>query len=160
MALNQPTLCTATVDDVDAGSASTPVGTVELSSSSGTGTFGIDPCTLVLVDANTSACSSSYTPTAGTGTHLINGAYSGSAVHEVSDGDFGLLVTQRSTSTSLTCDTPVAIDEPSTCEVTVTDTDAGTASDPAGTVDFTSDNPTWQLRFHQLSPGRQRGRHE
>ena len=47
-------------------------------------------------------------------------------------------VTERSTSSLRDLRQPVAIDQASTCTVTVTDSDAGLKSDPSGTVSFAS----------------------
>jgi hypothetical protein len=46
-------------------------------------------------------------------------------------------VTERSTATTVSCETPRAMNQGSLCTVTVTDTDAGTPSAPTGSVDFT-----------------------
>ena len=51
-----------------------------------------------------------------------------------------LTVNLRGTSTEVTCTpNPVVVNQTTTCTATVTDTAAGTASDPAGTVEFDSD---------------------
>jgi len=46
--------------------------------------------------------------------------------------------TLRSTSTSVTCPSVIAIHQIGTCEAVVTDTDTGTATTPSGTVDFSA----------------------
>ena len=142
VAINQGTVCVVQVDDVDSGTKSNPAGTVEFSSDQ-TGNFSSSSCTLapVVSDPDSSSCQVGYRPTADAGTHTITGDYQGSVLHEESSDDFALTVTERSTSTVVDCDSPVAIDEASTCSVTVTDTDSGSKSDPSGSVDFSSSNP-------------------
>src|SRR6185503_15181846 len=126
--------------DTDAGTKSDPSGSVDFSrSGAGTGTFSAASCTLV-ADANpltfTSSCSVTYTPTSGSGSHVVRGDYNeaSSTTHATSFGTDSILVTERSTSADLSCATPVAIGEPSTCTITITDTDSGLKSDPSGTV--------------------------
>ena len=93
----------------------------------------------------TSSCQVTYTPSAkGDGTHTIAASYEGSDVHAASADTDGVSVTvdHRATTTSVVC-VPATIDagETTTCTVTVTDASlAGTASDPLGTVTFTSDS--------------------
>jgi len=71
----------------------------------------------------------------------VTGTYdeSSSALHASSDGFDEIDVNERTTSTSVSC-TPsgVALNGTTTCEATVTDTDSGTKSNPAGTVTLTS----------------------
>src|SRR5437764_11019192 len=74
---------------------------------------------------------------------MIKASYSASdSVHTNSAdaGGYGLTVTTRSTSTSVTgCAPPtVALNQGSTCTVKVTDTDLGSQSAPAGTASFSS----------------------
>ena len=142
VAINQGTVCTATVEDTDAGTKSDPSGNVNFTRlGAGTGTFSSSFCTLVS-DGNaatfTSSCQVTYTPTSGAGIHTINGAYQGSPTHAVSNDDFDIAVNLRSTSTSLSCVPPVQqVGQNITCTATVTDTDpSGSKSDPSGTVNF------------------------
>jgi subtilisin family serine protease len=152
VAINQGSVCVVTVTDVDSGTKSNPAGTVEFSSDQ-TGNFSSSSCTLapLVSDPDSSSCQVGYRPTADAGTHTITGDYQGSAVHEASSDDFDLTVTERSTSTVVDCDSPVAIDEASTCLVTVTDTDSGSKSDPSGSVDFSSSNPGGSFDFTSCS---------
>src|SRR6185437_6255958 len=102
VAINQGTVCVASVDDTDAGSPSAPAGTVDFSrSGAGTGNFSSASCTLVAVDANTSSCQVGYRPTSGAGGHIVSGAYQGSAVHQTSNDTDTVTVTERSTSADL-----------------------------------------------------------
>jgi hypothetical protein len=133
--------CTATVDDVQAGTASPPAGTVDLTSEVG-GTFAT--CTLVPVDADSSACSATYAPTQyGFGSHILGSSYPGSLDHAPSSGpQSGFVVLLRTSATSIACE-PLMIGQPSTCTVSVTDTtgppDSGFA--PHETVNVIAEGP-------------------
>ena len=141
VAIDEASTCTVTVTDTDAGTASDPSGSVDFTSSNLGGDFDFGNCILVGNLDGTSSCSVEYTgDTAGTDTITATYHEAASTIHESSFDTDDILVTERTTSTNVECDTPVAIDEASTCAVTVTDTDAGTASDPSGSVDFTSSN--------------------
>src|SRR5204862_4296349 len=131
VAVNAPTACTATVADVDGGTASTPTGTVSWSSDA-SGSFSAATCTL---DGGGS-CSVSYTPAPGSeGTHNVTGSYLGDADHAVSQGVAAVTATQRSTNTAVSClPATVPVNAATTCTATVSDTDAGTAITPGGTV--------------------------
>jgi Big-like domain-containing protein len=80
-----------------------------------------------------------YTPTSGAGTHTVRADYNeaSSGVHATSFGTDDITVTKRTTSTLVTCDTPRAVNQASTCTAVVTDTDSGGKSDPTGNVNFT-----------------------
>jgi large repetitive protein len=138
VAINQGSVCTAQVDDTDTGTRSNPAGTVSFSrSGAGTGNFSSASCTLAPIasDPDSSSCQVGYRPTSGAGTHTIRGDYSGSALHTASYGTFDLTVILRATSTSTNCvPTTVFVNQGSVCTITVTDTAAGHASDPAGTI--------------------------
>jgi hypothetical protein len=135
--INQGTVCVVTVDDVDSGLKSNPAGTVDFSSDE-SGSFSSESCELAPVasDPDSSSCQVGYRPTADAGTHTITGAYLGSDLHEGDTGTDTIAVTLRDTAVAVDCDSPVAIDEASTCVVTVTDTDGGSASAPSGEVEF------------------------
>jgi Big-like domain-containing protein/beta-propeller repeat-containing protein len=134
VSVGNATTCTATVKDTDTGISSTPTGTVGFSSS-GTGTFGGSPCTLVA-----GQCSVSYTPSAvGTGTHTITAGYSGDSSYAPSSGSTTVTVTTRSTLTTVSCVPPtVSVGNTTTCTATVKDIDTGISSTPTGTVSFSS----------------------
>src|SRR5438128_1946314 len=137
----QASTCTASLTDTSGTGASAPTGTVTFSTSS-TGSFSGNPCTLS-GSGSTSTCSVSYTPdVAANGTHNITASYGGSAIHNSSDNtasSFALNAT-RGTSTTVTCSpSTVLAGVATTCTATVTDTHpAGTASAPSGTVTFST----------------------
>ena len=131
----------ATVSDTGSGTQSDPDGSVDWArSGAGSGTFSAPSCNLVSDGAATftSSCQVTYTPTGGAGEHTVTGTYdeASSALHASSTGSDDITVTQRSTSTVVDCQEPRAINEGSTCTATVSDTDGGTKSDPAGSVDW------------------------
>ncbi len=83
--------CTATVTDTNAGTVSTPTGTVGFSSN-GAGTFSATNCALAAGATGTASCSVTYTPSA-TGTQTITGAYGGDTSHASSTNGAALTVT-------------------------------------------------------------------
>src|SRR5439155_9340387 len=111
------------------------------STAGATGTFSGSPCTLAQsgVSTTTSTCQVTYTPTSTAGNHVIKGAYSGSTVHALSSGTTTIVVNKRTTTTSVSCDSPRALNQATTCTATVADTESGTTSFPTGTVSFTLD---------------------
>src|SRR5438876_225578 len=135
VAVNQPTQCTATVTDT----SSTPapiIGTVTFSSSSSGSFTPSNTCTLKSIGSSTASCAAtvSYAPGSGTeGTQTITGTYDGD--HQGSSGTTSLTVTERTTSTMVTCP---KVKGNTVCTVTVTDTSPGTAITPAGTVAMSS----------------------
>jgi len=135
--VNDSTTCTATVNDTDIGTKSTPSGMVSFTST-GVGTFSaLGTCTL----DSTGKCSVTYTPTeVGTGTHTITGTYAGDATHASSSGSTSVTVTKRSTTTTVSC-TPSSFQAngSTTCTAVVTDTASGTKTAPTGSVNFTAD---------------------
>ena len=141
VAINQGTVCVATVDDVDQGQRSSPTGQVDFSSDK-PGVFSSPSCTLAATDSDSSSCQVGYRPTADAGTHTITGAYQGTTLHQPSSGTFAVTVTRRDTDTSVSC-TPasVAINQGTVCVATVDDVDQGQRSSPTGQVDFSSDKP-------------------
>ena len=138
--VGQGSLCTATVDDVSAnGAKSPPSGSVAFT---GEGPGGFTPatsCTLSPLDADSSSCAVTYTPTArGDGAHLIGAGYtSDEDVHAgSSDADgFTITVNKAATTTTITSDAndPSVTGETYTIAWTVT-VDAPGAGTPAGTV--------------------------
>jgi hypothetical protein len=140
---NDTTTCTATVADAeDDGNEVTPGGTVELASDLG-GSFSNPGATCTLSGSEgVATCSVDFTPSE-IGTHDITAGYSPTSDHVASDNEnhpFELSVTRRATTTSVTCDpTTLAINEETTCTVTVEDTSDGTKETPVGTVTFSSD---------------------
>jgi hypothetical protein len=140
--VGRPATCTATVTDTETVSPSPPTGTVTFESS-GAGVFGGSPCTLQ-GSGVTVRCSVTYTPTAGnTGPHTITARYNGgeegqgSGAHIASSGTAPLSVNLRDTSSSAKClPVYVPLEQPATCTVTFTDSGAGAATTPSGTVSF------------------------
>jgi hypothetical protein len=127
--------CTATVTDTDAGTAVTPGGTVGWSSAGG-GAFSAPSCAASGSGASGS-CSVTYTPSA-TGARTITASYGGDAAHTASAGSTQLTGAARTTSTSVSCSSPVVVGTGSSCTATVTDTAAGTKAAPAGGVTWSS----------------------
>jgi len=135
--VNDSTTCTATVNDTDIGTKSTPSGMVSFRST-GVGTFSaLGICRL----DSTGKCSVTYTPTeVGTGTHTITATYQGDATHASSSGSTSVTVTKRSTSTTVSCSpSSFHANGSTTCTAVVTDTASGTKSAPTGDVNFTAD---------------------
>ena len=128
--------CTATVAD-KSSSPNPPTGSIGFTSN-GTGTFGPSTgCTLTTATANASSCSVSYTPTS-LGSQLISGSYGGDSGHLSTSGGTTLTVSPRQTSTSIACNpSSVAVNQPTSCTVTVLDASAGTPSTPTGSVAIT-----------------------
>src|SRR2546425_2450738 len=138
--INQGSTCTVTVTDSStAGTAITPTGSLTLSSTGATGTF--TTCSLAAgTTAATATCTSTFTPSA-SGSANIVGTYSGDSNHGGSSNTATpaiVTVNKRTTTTSLTCTSPVVVNQGSTCTATVTDAStAGTVVTPIGTVTFT-----------------------
>ena len=112
VALLAPTTCTVTVTDVDAGTAFTPTGTINLTTLYGkirndrppiaSGFFG-GPCTLSGSGAS-ATCQTTYTPTLFEGgQHAISADYGGDGTHATSSASTPVTVVLRSTTTSLMC---------------------------------------------------------
>jgi Bacterial Ig-like domain (group 3) len=136
--VNGPATCTATVADTDAGTAGNPTGTVTFSNNGAQGVFGPGvSCTLTPKNGS-STCQLSYTPAlGGEGDQTLTATYPGAADHHGSSGSFQVTATTRATSTHLSCSpSTVEVNGPTTCQATVTDTDAGSPGSPGGTVLF------------------------
>jgi hypothetical protein len=118
-----------------------PTGKITFSSN-GLGTFTpAITCTLVATATpGVSECAATYTPSAvGTGTDTISASYPGDGNYVKSSGGSPLIVTTRTTTTTMECNpASVATGVASSCTATVTDTNAGTVSTPTGTVGFSS----------------------
>jgi hypothetical protein len=145
VAVGRQTTCTATVTDTSPGTASTPTGSVGLSSD-GLASFSGGPCMLSQTSPGVASCSVTYTPSAlpmhGSAQTII-AQYGGDAKHAGNILSLGFtfltVITPRPTSTSVTCAPgTLAVGAVSSCTATVTDTDSGTAITPAGTVSFGS----------------------
>ena len=102
------------------------------------------PARSIAVDADSSACSATYSPTQyGFGSHHLGSSYPGSDDHAPSsNADSTAVVLMRTSATSISCD-PLVIGVASTCTVSVTDTtgpaDSGWA--PYDAVNVTAEGP-------------------
>src|SRR6266568_3109214 len=130
--------CTATVTDNAPGTLVTPVGDVSFTTNS-TGTFSSNSCTLSGTGTSgVASCQVTYTPIA-VATHTITGTYSGDTIHLSSQGSASIGFGKDSTTTSVNCSpSSVAINQATTCTVTITDTSSVGPTAPTGTVSFTS----------------------
>ncbi len=134
-----PTSCTIIVSDVAPGTL-TPTGTVNLSTNS-SGTFSPpSPCTLSGTTSSAS-CTVTYTPLV-LGAHNITATYTGDNKHGTSAGFVVLSPGKHSTSTSISCSSPILVNQDSTCTATVTDTSTLGATTPSGSVSFTETGVT------------------
>src|SRR5437588_103450 len=132
------------VVDTVTGATSYPLGSVSFDNGPATGSFGSGGSCALAQDgssATTSKCSVSYTPTAYNGGKIGRAAWraggeSVEADSAVANG-FGLTVTKRTTTTSVSC-SPASrpINAATSCTATVVDTDTGSTSYPLGSVSF------------------------
>ncbi len=153
--VTQLTTCTVTVTDTSPGDPSQfgfgfPQG-YGVFTSSGAGTFSSSTpspnvCALAGPGTGTQTCSVTYTPSAvGIGTHTINATYSPFALWLPSSGSFNLTVTPlpgHTTSTTVSCDTPVVVNQQSKCTITVTDTSPTEVIPPTGTITIAASGVT------------------
>src|ERR1035437_4625135 len=131
--------CTAKVSDNSEGTAGVPTGTVSFVSNDTKGSFEAASCTLVSEANGTSwSCAVKYTqPDLGEPT--IKASYAGDALHT---GATATTTVDFTTSTTTLACAPKSLPtgSPSSCTATVTDVAASGASEPTGTVSFTSTN--------------------
>src|SRR5712691_836432 len=127
--INQASLCNATVTDTSVAptAPTTPSGTVTFTAT-GPVTPLTSSCTLVAGIAGTAVCTTpvSFTGTA-TGAASVSAAYGGDAQtppHLASSSTVaaGITVNLRTTTTTVTCGSPVVINQASSCNVVVADT--------------------------------------
>ncbi len=137
--INQGSTCTITVTDTAAGTALTPSGTVTLTSSQ-TGDTGHNGTCSLSGGGGSASCDVTLTPQSPAGARNVGASFPASSNHAASsDGSpFSLTANLRTTTTSVSCASPVVVNQGSTCTATVTDTATGTASSPTGTVSFTN----------------------
>src|SRR5437588_466398 len=155
------------VVDTVTGATSYPLGSVSFDNGPATGSFGSGGSCALAQDgssATTSKCSVSYTPTAyNGGTHTIKASYAASDSVHADSADatgFGLTVTKRTTTTSVSC-SPASrpINAATSCTATVVDTDTGSTSYPLGSVSFDNGPATGSLdrksgvEGEQVGPG-------
>src|SRR2546425_535848 len=139
--VGQQVTCTADVNDVAAGTRSTPVGTVSFSNGGSATPLGAFSGTCVSFNATDSRCTATITPTS-TGNIIDSSSYTATdGVHSNSGPATSNTVTvgTRATSTVVTCaPSSVAVGQQVTCTVFVKDNiSPGTASTPAGSVAIT-----------------------
>ncbi len=137
----EPVTCQVTVTDTEAEPPSAPIGTVSLESDPGGAFAASPPCELAAVPESgerSSACTVMYEPTL-SGTRTLTATYPGDLAHATSNATIMPTVEARSTTLAVSCGAGVLVSQPATCTATVTDTAAGTAPAPSGTVGFTSD---------------------
>lgn len=138
--VNRQTTCTVRVTDVDSGNPSTPSGSVTFEAT-GLGSFSSSSCSVVGTGV-TATCKVGFTPGSGSeGQQKITADYLGDADHQASAGAFALAASKRSTSATLSCQSPPQPGKAVTCTVTVKDTSKGTSITPTGTATFTSNRP-------------------
>jgi MBG domain/MBG domain (YGX type) len=128
--------CTITVTDTSAAGATTPGGTVNLTASGAGASPASTSCTLS-GSGSSATCSASFTGSA-TGTISVSASYAGDSSHATSSGSGSITVNKRATSTTVVCNSPIALNGTSDCIATVNDTSPGTATTPTGTVSFTA----------------------
>jgi trimeric autotransporter adhesin len=137
------TSCTATVTDTGTD-PSTPTGTVGFASTVQSGTFTSpgDSCTLATASNTSATCSATYSQP-GAGAPTIDATYSGDPAHSAgSPGSETLAVGSDQSDTTVACDpAQPAINQQTTCTVTVTDPDTP-PSTPTGSVTFSSSEST------------------
>ncbi len=134
VAIGVATTCTATVIDTSpAPGGSPPTGDVTWTGDAA-GSFSPATCTLTGTGGTSASCHVTYTGSA-TGNNLaVTGTYGGGARHTGSSDGTTIRITKRSTTTAISCQSPVLVGSASTCTATVTDIDTGTKTTPGGTV--------------------------
>src|SRR3989454_5791770 len=137
--VKKTTTCIATVTNTSPRTKNATTGSVGFTSSK-PGVFTPTSCVLSTVSSSASSCSVTYTPLPGSeGVHIITATYTGDIVHSGSSGMTTLTVTKQPTMTTVSCNpSPVAVNQPTSCTATVTDTSPGPTIPPTGSVSFTS----------------------
>jgi hypothetical protein len=108
---------------------------VTFTSNQAKSSFSGNPCTLSPVSGASASCSVTFS--IATATAVLTADYNGDGdgTHSVSSGQTTVRVAPRLTSTALDCQqTQLAVNEQTTCLVTVTDTSSGTPITPTGNV--------------------------
>src|SRR5213594_290029 len=129
--IGSSTTCTVTVTDTAPSGATAPTGLVTFTTNS-TGAFTTSPCTLGSPTANSATCSVTYAPTT-IGGHRVTANYTGDSNHDVSAGFFDFRVITHTTITSISCNTPVDVNQVSTCTASVADSTSSPTA-PTGTI--------------------------
>ena len=134
----QSSTCTASLTDSSPGSQSMPTGTVSFTSTGAIGSFSSPTCIL-----SAGSCTVTFTPSA-SGTANVVAHYPKDSTHDASNSTiFSITSNPRTSSTSLSCTSPVVIGQPSNCTATITDTsNIGMQIPPTSTVTFESTGAT------------------
>jgi len=135
----QAATCTTTVTDTSGSGSIAPFGIVSFRQTGTSGSFSSPTCYLYGTGISAS-CSVTFTPAA-SGTSNINTAFAGEQVHTGSSTASPATInsSKRTSAVSVSCTSPVAIGQASTCTTTATDTSSsGTAITPTGIVSFSS----------------------
>jgi len=142
--VNQASVCTATVTDTTTTGPTSPTGTVTftLNPSPGGGNFDSPTCILSPSTVGVSSCSVHFTGS-GPGGDVVSlvASYGGDTTHAGSSSvvlSFGIL--GRSTTTTITCDSPVIVVTPSVCHIITTDISPGTPITPTGDFALTTNS--------------------
>src|SRR6266568_1468063 len=135
----QAATCTTTVTDTSGSGSSAPFAIVSFTQTGTSGSFSSSTC--YLYGTGTSAsCNVTFTPAA-SGTSNINAAFAGEQVNTGSSTASPATInsSKRTSAVTLSCTSPIAIGQGSTCTAIATDTSSsGTAITPTGTVSFSS----------------------
>ncbi|HEY6471022.1 MAG TPA: Ig-like domain-containing protein [Candidatus Dormibacteraeota bacterium] len=147
--VNASTTCTATVSNVDSGDAVAATGTVSWSDAQN-GSASPTSCTL-----SGATCSVSFTPAAGSeGVHHLTASYGGDSAHSASSTTTTVTAAKRSDTTGVACaPASTIVGVATSCTATVSDTSAGTAITPGGTMTWTSAAGTFSPTTCGLSAG-------
>src|SRR6266487_176993 len=137
VAVGQPSLCAVVVTDSSPSATIVPSGTVNVASN-GAGSFTAASCRLV-GSITSASCSVSFVPSA-VETVTIDSEYLGDVTHSTSSGSTSIQATPRTTTTTITCSSPVVIGQASDCIATVRDNSGATGTAPTGTVSFTTNS--------------------
>ncbi len=137
--IGQAATCTATVTDTSGSGSIAPFSIVSFTQTGTSGSFSSSTC--YLYGTGTSAsCSVTFTPAA-SGTSNINAAFAGEQVHTGSSTGSPATInsSKRTSALTVSCTSPIAIGQPSTCTATATDSSSlGSAITPTGAVSFSS----------------------
>src|SRR5437867_3074028 len=139
---NSPLTCTVPVEHPSFPTRRPSDLTVAFSISGGPpgSTSSVTPCALAPTTTSSSSCTVMFTANK-PGNYTITATYSPAAdsIHAGSSGTDTVMVTKRSTMTTVDCTPPtVPAGVSTTCTATVTDNETGTPITPSGTVTFAS----------------------
>ena len=149
--IGQASDCIATVSDDSGVAATAPTGAVTFTTNS---SFPQLSCTLGAGTRAASNCSVQFTPST-TGVVAVSGNYGGDLIHAGSSGSANFATMVRTTTTTITCSTPVIVSQTSSCTTTILDTSPGARVTPTGEVTFTGNggNGSFSADVCTLVPG-------